>query len=455
MFGYDSLDEMKQKQRADFFDDKSEEYQKIKQERTINGKARGEVMGIKKNGETFPCIMFSNFFTDVNGKSNTINSFIDISEEVEANEKLTKSQQLLSQAELLAEIGSSELDYKTGKFLWSDGFYKIHGLEPNGQEITNEVSEQFLHPDDRFKIKLLEEAFIKNLDHLELDSKIIRADGTVREISSYWKYTYDNNGKPLKMYGVVQDITERKAQESQLKLLNAELISKAQKLMSSNNELERFAYVASHDLQEPLRNISGSLQLLKLKYQDQLDERAQEFINYSIDSSKRMKELIIDLLEFSRVDNKNLEIQSFLLNEVLEEVLTTLKPDIKQEQAVIEVSNLPVINGIKTQIVQLFQNLLGNALKYKNKDRNPYIKIESIENQNEWKITVTDNGMGIDNRYYDKIFLIFQRLHKKTEYHGTGIGLAICKKIVENHGGTIGVTSEIGKGSCFYFTLPK
>ncbi len=455
MFGYDSLDDMKQKQRADFFDDKSEEYLKIKRERTINGKARGEVHGIKKNGDYFPCIMFSNFFIDANGSSNTINSFIDISEEIEANEKLIKIQQLLTQAELLAEIGSSELDYKTGKFLWSDGFYKIHGLQPNGQEITNEISEQFLHPDDRHKIKLMEEAFIEKKDHLEFDSKIIRTDGKIRDISSYWKFTYDKEGNPLKMYGVVQDITEKKEQEKELKLLNHELVLKAQKLISYNNELERFAYVASHDLQEPLRNISGSLQLLKIKYQEQLDERAIEFINNSIDSSKRMKQLIIDLLEFSRVDSAHLEIKKVQLSDVINEVLTTLSPIIKQEQATIEVGQLPVVYGIRTQIVQLFQNLIGNALKYKSNKREPLVKIAVTEQETEWKITVRDNGLGIDARYYDKIFVIFQRLHKKTEYNGTGIGLAICKKIIETHGGSIGVTSEVGVGSCFYFTLPK
>ena len=298
MFGYDDLEDMKKKHRADFFDDKSDAYQKIKRERMINGKAKGEVRGIKKNGDYFPCMMFSNFFIDVDGTSNTINSFIDISEEVEAKEKLIKSQQLLSQAEILAEIGSSEVDYKTGKFIWSDGFYKIHGLEPNGQEITNEISEKFLHPDHRYKIKLLQDASINKLDHLELDSIIIRPDGVEREISSYWKYTYDNENNPKKMYGVVQDITERKKQERLLKLLNNELVFKAQKLLTSNKELERFAYVASHDLQEPLNNIIGSLQLLKTKYSEKLDERGKVFINNSISSTTRMKELIMGVNKF-------------------------------------------------------------------------------------------------------------------------------------------------------------
>ncbi len=455
MFGYDSLDEMKEKHRADLFDDQSEEYQKIKRERTINGKARGEVRGIKKNGEYFPCIMFSNFFTDANGTSNTINSFIDISEEVEAKEKLTKNQQLLSQAEILAEIGSSEIDYKTGKFLWSDGFYKIHGLEPTGEEITDKISAQFLHPDDRYKIALLEEAPKKKVDHLELDSKIIRADGVEREISSYWKFTYDSEGMPLKMYGVVQDITARKEQERLLKSLNNELVSKASKLLSSNKELERFAYVASHDLQEPLRNINGALQLLKEKYKDQLDDRANEFIDYSINSSIRMKELITDLLEFSRVDNTVVEMKDIDLNEVIEEVILTLAPVIEREQGKIKIGKLPIVNGVQTQIVQLFQNLIGNALKYRSKERLPYIEIKTMEEDKEWKISISDNGIGIDDRYYDKIFVIFQRLHKKYEYNGTGIGLAICKKIVENHGGSIGVTSKVGIGSSFHFTLPK
>ena len=243
------------------------------------------------------------------------------------------------------------------------------------------------------------------------------------------------------------DITERKKAEEKLKKYAAEL-------KSSNTELERFAYVASHDLQEPLRMVSSFLQLLERKYNGQLDETARKYIHFSVDGAYRMKQLINDLLQYSRIGTAALEIVPVDMNEVLAEVLMLFKNEVHTIEAEIIVENLPVIYAGKSAMSQLMQNLVGNAFKYRSKEK-PVVTITGKEENDEWIFTVKDNGIGIDSKYKDKIFVIFQRLHNKDEFNGTGIGLAICKKIIERYHGKIWVESEFGKGSKFIFAIPK
>jgi light-regulated signal transduction histidine kinase (bacteriophytochrome) len=242
--------------------------------------------------------------------------------------------------------------------------------------------------------------------------------------------------------------------EQSLKSLNASLAKRAAELASSNEELERFAYVASHDLQEPLRMVSSFLQLLQKRYNEKLDAKANEYIHFAVDGAERMKTLILDLLKFSRVNSSKEEHEPVDLNEVCNNILVTYKQTIDKGNASINVHPLPIISGGKTELIQLFQNLIGNALKYKGQSP-PIINVGAKETESFWEFYISDNGIGIEPRFFNKIFIIFQRLHHKNEYSGTGIGLAICKKIVERHGGSIWVDSLPGKGSTFYFTLPK
>ncbi len=236
--------------------------------------------------------------------------------------------------------------------------------------------------------------------------------------------------------------------------MKANLQKSTSELTASNAELERFAYVASHDLQEPLRMVTSFLNLLEEEYGQDLSENAKEYIHYAVDGASRMKLLVNDLLQYSRVGANQEKFSMTDLNETIEYATRVLEDDIKKTNAKLKIQSLPAIWANKVLIGQLFINLLSNALKY-NGDKIPEIEIGYAEEREQYIFYVRDNGIGIAPKFFDKIFIIFQRLHKKTEYSGTGIGLAICKKIVETHKGKIWVESAEGKGSKFYFTILK
>ncbi|MDD3375362.1 MAG: ATP-binding protein [Candidatus Omnitrophica bacterium] len=225
-------------------------------------------------------------------------------------------------------------------------------------------------------------------------------------------------------------------------------------LERSNKELEQFAYVASHDLQEPIRMVASYTQLLERQYNELLDDKGRKYIFFATDGAKRMQQLIDDLLAFSRVGTKGKEFAAVDSAKVCKEVINNLDIAIKESDSDIVFDNLPVVYGDDVQLLQLFQNLIGNAIKYRG-DRKPKIRIGVQDKGKEWLFSISDNGIGIDEKYKERIFVIFQRLHTKKEYKGTGIGLAICKKIVERHGGRIWIESKPEQGTTFYFTLSK
>jgi hypothetical protein len=246
-------------------------------------------------------------------------------------------------------------------------------------------------------------------------------------------------------YGL--DITERKLIEIQL----SEALESIQK---TNNELEQFAYVASHDLQEPLRMVTSFLSQLEKKYGESLDEKAKEYIYYAVDGAKRMRHIILDLLEYSRAGKSNEKLKDIDINDVIQEIEILHSQQILELNASIIKTNLPVINTHKTPIRQVFQNLISNGLKYHKIGTPPEITITCFTENSNWHFVVSDNGIGIEQAYHEKIFVIFQRLHNKEEYSGTGIGLAITKKIVESIGGNIWLKSEKNMGCEFHFTIP-
>ncbi len=243
-----------------------------------------------------------------------------------------------------------------------------------------------------------------------------------------------------------QELTERKKAEEELKKTLSEL-------KRSNEELQQFAYVASHDLQQPLRMVASYTQLLAKRYKDKLDKDANEFIKYAVEGANNMKTLIEDLLEYSRIQTRGNPFEVINFEEVLKDVLFSFHETIKEKDAEITHDYLPNILADKTQLIQVFQNLIDNALKFRSKDP-VRIHISAKKNKNNWQFSVKDNGIGIDPEYFDRIFIIFQRLHRKSEYPGTGIGLALCKRIIERHNGKIWVESKVGKGSTFHFTIP-
>ena len=278
---------------------------------------------------------------------------------------------------------------------------------------------------------------------------IRRTDGEERWVGGLGKIERDGRGTPVRMVGTIKDITEQRRAEQELR-------DKAEELIRSNTELEQFAYVASHDLREPLRMVSSYVDLLARRYGDKLDQDAKDFIAFAKDGATRMDRLILELLEYSRIGRITRPMLPVALGPVVERALRTLAAKIEESNAEIATppAILPTVLGDGEELMRLFQNLIGNAIKYRDPERSPVITMAAEKVGTEWVLTISDNGIGIDPKYYERIFMIFQRLHKRGDYEGTGIGLAVCKKIVEHHGGRLWVESEPGQGSHFHFTLP-
>jgi len=271
-----------------------------------------------------------------------------------------------------------------------------------------------------------------------------RKDGTTYPVEV--RLQLSRQEKPAVFVAVIQDISERRQTERTLK-------KHAEELERSNTELERFAYVASHDLQEPLRMVASYVQLLQRRYQGKLDKDADEFIAYAVDGASQMKLLINDLLAYSRVGSNSKSFETVNIETTLEKALTNLEVAINESNAEITHGPLPTVFADDGQLTLLFQNLIGNAIKFHSKNP-PRIQVSAEQDSKGWVFSIQDNGIGIDPEYAERIFIIFQRLHTREDYPGTGIGLAICKKIVECHGGRIWVESVPGKDTKFYFTLP-
>jgi PAS domain S-box-containing protein len=330
----------------------------------------------------------------------------------------------------------------------------IRYSSPAGQRITAYTPEELrgrsayelVHPDDAPRLaSILKEALSKGIRQLTVEARIQRRDGAWRTLEIAGQNLVDD---PV-IAGVllnIRDITERKQAEQDLQ-------SYATELQRSNQELQQFAYVVSHDLQEPLRMISSYLQLLQRRYRGRLDAEADEFIGYAVDGAARMGNLIRGLLAWSRVTTQGEAFQPVDCQAVVGSVLENLKLAIEESAAVITCEPLPTVRADATQLGQLFQNLIGNAIKFRAGSA-PRIAITAARRDAEWQFSIRDNGIGIEPQHAERIFGVFQRLHTQEAYPGTGIGLAICKRIVERHGGRIWVESEPGQGAAFYFTLP-
>lgn len=339
-----------------------------------------------------------------------------------------------------------------------DGYFKqvnpgiVTLTEYSEEELLSRPFASMIHPDD---IESTSEVYAKLLQGVEIKSFInryITKSGQIKWIS--W-FTSPIPGNDELHFAFGNDITELIESRNQLHDLNENLKERNKELAVMNSELEQFVYIASHDLQEPLRMITSFLSLLEKRIADQLDDKSRQYIHFATDGAARMRSLILDLLKYSRV-GREVTLKEFVnLDLLLKEVINLNMALLNEHNVHIAVGKLPNVYGIKSALFQLFQNLIQNAVKYRRAGISPKVTIEGEEHESFWKFTVKDNGIGIEDRYFDKIFIIFQRLHTREEYSGTGIGLAICKKVVDHHKGKIWVESVVGEGSAFYFTIAK
>ncbi len=326
---------------------------------------------------------------------------------------------------------------------WSEGAARLYGWikqEAVGQRTHDLLQTEFPKPLD----EILREVVTAG----RWSGELVQYTRGGRKIvtQSWWLAQVDERGELYELLESNVDITLRKQEEERLRRTTEELIR-------SNRDLEQFAYVSSHDLQEPLRMVVGFMQLLQKKYQGRLDATAEQYIHFATDGAARMQKLIEDLLAYSRVGSKAREPEPADAEELLNKALANLSASILESRAEIERSPLPTIRADGPQMIQLFQNLVGNAIKFRG-DRPPVIRIGARREGGFWIFSISDNGIGIAPEFHDKVFMIFQRLHARDKYPGTGIGLAICKKIVDRQGGRIWVESEVGGGSTFYFSIP-
>ncbi len=369
----------------------------------------------------------------------------------------TKKRELLNKLNYSTNMMNTIINSVPQGIFWKDKNSRYLGCNLKFAKYTGLSSVEDIIGKTDFELswKDLAEMYIKddreviNNNKIQLNKieDLILANGEKITISTSKASLKNENGDIIGILGIFEDVTDKVRMEEKMK----EMIYK---LETSNKELEQFAYVASHDLQEPLRMISSYTQLLEQKYKDKLDDTAKQFIYYAVDGAKRMQKLIDDLLEYSRVTTKGKELSSVNLSEVLGKVLISLSTKIHESKAVIINSGLPYVLADESQIFRLLQNLLDNSIKYRS-DKQPTIFISAEDMGNKYLIKIKDNGIGIPKEYKEKIFEIFERLHSSSEFPGTGIGLAICKRIVERHGGRIWLDANVTDGAQFCFTLFK
>jgi PAS domain S-box-containing protein len=417
------------------------ELQKLDELNSSGKPVRYEKEYIRKDGSRVPIELLVSVTFDTNGNPEYYYSFItDITERKEIESALKISEKSLADAQHLAHIGSWVWHLSTGNITWSNELFHIYGVDPKTFTPTLDTFGNYMHPDDEDYVNQHVDQLLSEGKPNNFDFRIVLDDGSIRVLNTLAEVAeFDENGKPSTIIGINQDITERKEIEIKLN-------ENIKKLAQSNKELEQFAYITSHDLREPLRMITSFLQLLEKRYKDQLDQDANEFIGFAVDGAKRLDAMTNDLLQYSRITSEKREVTFVNFEHVLQHVLTNLKIQIEENNAVITHDPLPTILGDEKLKVQLLQNLISNSIKYRIPQETPKIHISAKKEKNQYIFSIKDNGIGMSAEHLKKIFTIFKRLHTKEEYEGTGIGLAIAQKIVHQHAGEIWAESEPGKG---------
>ncbi len=354
-----------------------------------------------------------------------------------------------------ANEGIYDWDILLDEYDWGDSFTKLTGHSTDGLSLNHDHWESHIFSGDQERILNNQHATMLNkIKYWNEEYQYRCSDGNYKHILDRGIFLYNDDGHAVRLIGTMQDITALKQSEESLIHLNEALQHRAQQLLGFNKELEQFAYIVSHDLQEPLRMISSFMQLLLNSKEISLNERSEQYIGFALDGANRMKRLIQDLLTYSRVGTTEEDFSELQLREMLRDTLVVYQQLIREKNAQISIGNLPMVRGIRSLIQQILDNLLSNALKYNDKPQ-PTIHFDCIEERDYFILKVSDNGIGIDAKSFDLIYLPFKRLHNKVEYSGTGIGLAVCKKIADKHRGKIWVESTPGLGSTFFFSIKK
>jgi two-component system CheB/CheR fusion protein len=354
-----------------------------------------------------------------------------------------------------ANEGIYDWDIRRDEYDWGDSFTKLTGHSTIDIALNHEHWLSFIFSGDKDRILNNQHAAtFSNSKYWHEEYQYRCADGSYKYILDRGIFIYDESGNAIRLIGTMQDITALKQSEESLIQLNEALQHRAQQLLGFNKELEQFAYIVSHDLQEPLRMISSFMQLLLNSKEITLSERSEQYIGFALDGANRMKRLIQDLLTYSRVGTTEEDFNELSLREMLRDTLVVYQQLIREKNAQVTVGNLPNVRGIRSLMQQILDNLLSNALKYNDKPQ-PTIHFECVEEHDQFVLKVSDNGIGIDAKSFDLIYLPFKRLHNKAEYSGTGIGLAVCKKIADKHRGKIWVESTPGLGSTFFLSIKK
>ena len=417
---------------------------------------------LNDKGDVVRVLGTSEDITELNELKNSLEYKVE--ELKKAQEELEKAKNLFKEAEALVNYGSFDWDVNNDVVLWSDGLRRLFAGKDISKlpiNIKYDFYENRVHKDDITRVNKIIQGAIKNRNPYSFEHRLINLDGIEKTVHTQGWVTTNENNEILRFIGNTVDVTEMKIYEQDLKY-------KIEELNRSNQDLEQFAYIASHDLQEPLRKIMAFGDRLNTKYGEELGPDGQFYLSRMLDAASRMKILMENLLSYSRVSTKTEPYELVDLGLTIESILSDLEMKIQDVDAQITMMLMPTLNALPTQMQQLFQNLISNALKFIKPNVKPIISIEAYEssleeisnlgipfkNSKYYKIIVSDNGIGFDAEYAEKIFLIFQRLHGRSEFEGTGLGLAICKKIVDNHHGYIIAKSEQNQGSIFTVYLP-
>ena len=427
---------------------------------TMHGGWRGELMNRRKDGSDFPVSLTTSVICNDNGQAVAIMGIAsDITERKKAEEALRESEYLLRESQIIAGLGSYVLDIPSGNWSSSSVLDSVFGIN-SSYDHTVDGWEALVHPDYRQEMsKYFNDEVLNNHIRFDKEYKIIRNnDKAERWVHGLGKLEEDAQGKLIKMYGTIQDITEHKQIHDEINQLNNELekrvFERTAQLEEANRELEAFSYSVSHDLRAPIRAIHGFTHILLEDYLPNLDEEGKRVCAIIQENAMKMGQLVDDLLKFSQLNRTDIQFSVIDMNNLGNTIYSELATAERQQEIDFQIETLHPAWGDQLLIRQVWTNLISNALKFSSRRTGVRINISSKEQNDSIEYCIRDNGAGFNMKYKDKLFGVFQRLHSSKEFEGTGVGLAIVQRIVHRHGGKVWAEGEINHGASFYFSLP-